>query len=154
MIVEYNDQMLSRGRHSKLVVIPDDGDIYEFTGSTDNFVRVVSDRYTKQGKWSYTTYQLEVRNARVVELEQAFEPPHLYAESPEDLAQKLEVTPERALKFAKAFLPRTCARWAHNVWPEDINAEGLLPDGRVKYHVPKWDMYVTKDGHGRYVPIE
>lgn len=149
--ITYNDGRQHRGRYPMLVIVPDDGSaLYKFSGQGTSHVRIVKADYQQNGKWSNTTYALELRNARGVELTQAWESPHAMAESLTDLAAQLAVDEPRALAFARAHLLRTISIWARSLWPEEIEeteetTELPYNGGTVtKVYIPKWDVHLYR----------
>ncbi|MBI4356494.1 MAG: hypothetical protein HY559_01255 [Gammaproteobacteria bacterium] len=59
--LQYNDGLLNAGRTPKLFLVLSNGNIVKFQGENIPGILVVkSSKYQKNGKWSNTTYQLEI----------------------------------------------------------------------------------------------
>jgi hypothetical protein len=58
--ITWSDELGNRSRRNGLLIIPPGEQAYWFCGGSDKNVRVVVSRYNKNGKWSHTTYELEV----------------------------------------------------------------------------------------------
>lgn len=57
--IKWSDQMGHRDRKAGLLIISD-GRPYWFVGGSDRHVRVLSATWQKDGKWSHTTYEIEL----------------------------------------------------------------------------------------------
>jgi hypothetical protein len=58
--IKFLDRQGNRDRQTRLLVIPAEGPVYWFAGGSDSAVTVTGKQYTKDGKWSHTTWDLEV----------------------------------------------------------------------------------------------
>ena len=73
-LITYSDGISARGRKVAAFVIPHNGEPVEFLGKTiPGLARVLSEKRTKNGKWSHNTYQIELHNAQFVEWRQYFD---------------------------------------------------------------------------------
>lgn len=73
MKIKWSDQLGSRDRKAGLL-IRREADVYWFAGGSDENVRVVSAVWKKDGKWSATSYTVEVQDgAEALPVVQGFE---------------------------------------------------------------------------------
>lgn len=148
----------------RLAIVPNEGDPYLFQGRTTEHCRIVTAKYAAGESAADNgdiDYLLELRSAHAAPLSGSRYPGRpstcLLATSPEDLAQKLEISVEQAIQLACRDMPMHIGVWALHLWPEEVQKvteNGAQPSCHSygatteDFYIAKWDVHFRRDSTG------